>query len=352
MPNADSSSGSEAILVVKDLEVQFMTRRAPVKAVDGVSFSVHRREIVGLVGESGSGKSSLAIALLRLVPKPGRIVAGQIELDGRDLLALSEREMREIRGRDVALIVQDALAAMNPVTTVEEQIGQVVRDHEGGPWEDIHRRSLALLTQVSVPKPALAMKKHAHELSGGMQQRVIIASAVILGPKLLIADEPTTALDVTVQAQILALLRSIRDTRGASILFVSHDLATIAELCDRILVMYAGKIIEDSPTEMAFQAPIHPYTQALLAAMPPLGGDPRSRLEALGGSPPDPENWPSGCRFHPRCPLRKSLGSPDLCVNVEPQPYQVGSSWATCHFGDQSQTRWRDRQLGRPGHTS
>ena len=336
LPSVDAAEPT--LLLVEDLHVRFVMKDHVVEAVDGVSLSLRQKEILGLVGESGSGKSTLGMALIRLVPKPGLIVSGQIRFDNRDLLALPLREMREIRGRDIALVVQDALAAMNPVTTVEEQVGEVVRDHEGGRRADVRERVLALLMRVDIRRAKQTLRKHAHELSGGMQQRVVIAGALILTPKLLIADEPTTALDVTIQAQILELLRSIRDTSGASILFISHDLATVSELCDRILVMYAGQIIESGPTKEVFETPIHPYTQALLAALPPLGGDPPVRLEAMGGAPPDPARWPSGCRFHPRCPLWKALGSPDLCVNVQPDRHVDGPRWATCHFADLSRT--------------
>jgi peptide/nickel transport system ATP-binding protein len=324
------------LISVEDLHVSFQMGRTVIDAVDGVTFDIKQAEIVGLVGESGSGKSTLGMALMRLVPKPGRIVGGAIRFEDRDLLALSLAQMREIRGRDIALVVQDALAAMNPVTTVEEQVGEVVRDHEGGKRAEIRRRVLALLRRVELPQPEIALRKHAHELSGGMQQRVVIASALILNPKLLIADEPTTALDVTIQAQILELLRSIREMNGASILFVSHDLATVAEVCDRILVMYAGQIIEGGPTATVFESARHPYTQALLAAQPPLGGEPPARLRAMAGSPPNPAEWPTGCRFHPRCPLWKELGSPEVCVTTAPDRHQDGPAWATCHFADRS----------------
>lgn len=328
--------GAPSLLTVKDLRVSFPRRRATVNAVDGVSLSLGQGEILGLVGESGSGKSTLAMATMCLVPKPGQIVAGEIRFLDRDLLALSRRGLRSMHGREMGLIVQDALAAMNPVTTVEEQVGEVVRDHEGGRWSAIRERVLTLLTALNIRQSRSVLLKHAHELSGGMQQRVVMAGALILGPKLLVADEPTTSLDVTVQAQILDLLRSIREKTGTGILFVSHDLATVAELCDRVMVMYAGRIIEEGGVEEVFESPIHPYTRALLDAIPVLSGTPPPRLRELGGSPPDPANWPAGCRFHPRCPLRKELGSPDICVDVEPEHKQHGDHRAACHFADPS----------------
>jgi peptide/nickel transport system ATP-binding protein len=246
--------------------------------------------------------------------------------------------LRVLLGRRVSLVVQDALAAMNPITTVEEQVGEVVRDHLGGSRTGIRERTIEMLRSLRLRQPETILPKHAHELSGGMQQRVVIAGALILGPSLLIADEPTTALDVTVQAQILELLRSIRASTGATILFVTHDLATVAEVCDRVLVMYAGQIIESGPIDDVYSSPIHPYTQALIAAIPPLGRVPPRRLRALGGAPPNAARWPTGCRFHPRCPLREALGSPEICATDEPTPRNVGAQWATCHFADESRS--------------
>jgi oligopeptide/dipeptide ABC transporter ATP-binding protein len=326
---------AEDLLVVEELAVEFATRRARVRAVDDVSFRIGRGEIVGLVGESGSGKSTLGSALLRLVPPPGRVVAGRIRFDGRDVLALRPGELRRLRGREISLVVQDALAVMNPVTTVGEQIGEMVRDHRGGTWRAIRPQVLEMLRQVRIPRPELNVKRHAHELSGGMQQRVVIAEALILHPKLIVADEPTTALDVTVQAQILALLNDARDTSGTSILFVTHDLATVAELCDRVLVMYAGKIVESGPVRDVFRSPLHPYTRALLAGLLPLHGELPAELAALPGQPPHPEAWPPGCRFHPRCPLREALGRPARCATELPAGDSGAPHWAACHFSSE-----------------
>jgi peptide/nickel transport system ATP-binding protein len=330
------SRAAEDTLVVDGLAVDFALRRVTVHAVDGVSFRIGRGEIVGLVGESGCGKSTLGMSLLRLVPPPGSIVRGSIEFDGSDLMALDQGAMRKVRGHGISMIVQDALAVMNPVTTVEEQLVEVVRDHVGGSKDANRARALEMLQQVGLPSPELNLRRHAHELSGGMQQRVAIAQALILDPKLIIADEPTTALDVTVQAQILELLRRATSEHGTSILFITHDLATVAELCDRVLVMYAGKIVESASVAALFRAPRHPYTRALLAGMLPLHGEPPSELVSLRGSPPRPEEWPSGCRFHPRCPLRAELGDPERCVTEQPVADERQPHWAACHFTDRT----------------
>jgi peptide/nickel transport system ATP-binding protein len=320
------------LLIVDKLSVEFRVGRHGLRAVDDVSLRIRRGEIVGLVGESGCGKSTLGMALLRLVPPPGEIVGGLILFEQRDLLALSEREMTRLRGAAISLIVQDALAAMNPVTTVGEQITEVIRDHVGGTKHGLRERGLEMLRRVHLPNPELNMRRYAHELSGGMQQRVVIAQALILGSRLIVADEPTTALDVTVQAQILSLLRQAREETGTGVLFITHDLATVAELCDRVLVMYAGKVVESGAVRDLFRQPKHPYTQALLAGLLPLRGEPPTELDALSGQPPQLENWPLGCRFHPRCALRAEMGNPGVCVAETPQPDETAPHWAACHF--------------------
>jgi len=330
----DSTSDTD-VLVVNDLSVQFKTRRATVRAVDRVSFRIGRGEIVGLVGESGCGKSTLGAALLRLVPPPGAIVGGNIHFAGRELLRLSTSEMRRIRGDEISLVVQDALAVMNPVTTVGEQIGDMVRDHRGGSWRQIRTQVLEILRKVRIARPELNIKRHAHELSGGMQQRVVIGEALILNPRMIVADEPTTALDVTVQAQILNLLREAREAGGTSILFITHDLATVAELCDRVLVMYAGQIVEAGPVRQIFRNPLHPYTRALLSGLLPLRGVPPTELAALPGQPPHPERWPHGCRFHPRCALREALARPQRCEEDLPRGDESATHWAACHFSSE-----------------
>jgi len=322
-------------LEVEHLSVEFAVPRGTIRAVDDVSLKIDRGEIVGLVGESASGKSTLGLALMRMVPSPGRVIADRIEFDGRDLTALPEKKMRELRGNKIALIVQDALATMNPVTTVGEQIIQVLQDHGvRGSKSELRERAVEMLRQVHLPGAAARLRSYPHELSGGMQQRVAIAQGLILDPTLIIADEPTTALDVTVQAQILALLREIADARDTSIVFITHDLGTVAEICDRVMVMYAGRIVESGPVDEVFGEPLHPYTQALMKGLLPVRGEPPAELDALGGQPPRPEAWPDGCRFRPRCPLWRQLGEPEICVQRDPKVDETRRQWAACHFAE------------------
>lgn len=334
---------ADDLLAVSDLSVHFPIGDAWLPAVDKVSLRIGRGEIVGLVGESGCGKSTLGMSLLRLVRAPGEVRGGRILFNGRDLLTMTEAEMRRIRGASISLVVQDALAVMNPVTTVGEQMAEVVRDHVGGTRVQIHDRVIDMLRQVHLPEPERLLRRYPHQLSGGMQQRVIIGQALILRPKLIVADEPTTALDVTIQAQILDLLREAGETHHTSVLLITHDLGVVGELCDRVLVMYAGRIVESAEVTQLFSAPKHPYTRALLAGLLPLKGEPPEKLQPLPGQLPTPEDWPSGCRFHPRCPLRQSLGNPARCEQEEPVPVESGH-WAACHFtgaaqhGQQGQT--------------
>jgi peptide/nickel transport system ATP-binding protein len=332
---------TEPLLEVNDLTVEFPGRQGTVRAVDDVSFTLGRGEIIGLVGESASGKSTLGLALMRMVPSPGRMTAGSIRLETQDLSTLDEAQMRHIRGSRISLIVQDALATMNPVTTIGEQIEEVIRDHgrkgERTSRAERKRRAAAMLGEVRLPNVDQNVRRFPHQLSGGMQQRVVIAEGLVLDPQVIIADEPTTALDVTVQAQILALLREICDTRGTSIIFVTHDLATVAEICDRVMVMYAGRIVESGTVRDVFRAPAHPYTKALLSGLLPLVGEPMEVLDALPGQPPRPDEWPTGCRFHPRCPLRSALGNPEQCTTEDPHVDESRPHWAACHFSDLQQ---------------
>jgi len=329
----------EPLLSVEDLTVEFALGSGnTLRAVSGVTFSLNEGEIVGLVGESASGKSTLGLAVMRMVPSPGKIKSGRVTFGGRNILELSENDVRKIRGQDIALIVQDALATMNPVSVVGEQISQVVRDHEGVKSKrKLFDRAVQSLKDARLPHPEVNMTRYPHELSGGMQQRVSIAQGLVLGPKLIIADEPTTALDVTVQAQILELLRGIAN-RGTGILFVTHDLATVAEICDRVIVMYAGRIVESGPTSEVFARPTHPYTRGLLASLLPLEGEPPSSLVAISGQPPTPDDWPTGCPFHTRCPLWQEKGQPEVCVTDNPTLRVLAAGHgAACHFaGEES----------------
>ena len=286
-------------LRVEGLAVRFPSSRGIVHAVDGVSLTARRGEAVGVVGESGSGKSMTALALMRLVPQPGRIVAGTVTLDGRDLLKLSEEEMRAVRLSEIAMIFQDAGSFLNPIMRIEDQIGEAV-GRRGSRRPKDRQRVLDVLKAVQIPDPARVAASYPHELSGGMQQRVMIASVLIRQPTLIIADEPTTALDATVQYQVLKFLAQLRSEYDTTLILISHDLAVVADVCDKVYVMYAGQIVEEGATQNLFDSPKHPYTQALMdSILDPF--DPKTELVPLEGSPPDMASPPSGCRFHPRC---------------------------------------------------
>ena len=294
---------SEApLLAIEGLDVGFPTLSGVAVVVRDVSLSVGAGEIVGLVGESGSGKSVTCRAVVGLVPEPGAVLAGRILLDGRDLAAMGKRELRRIRGRELAMVFQDPMSSLNPVFTVGHQIVEVLTEHGDMARGQARTRAVELLARVGIPSPERRLKAYPHELSGGMRQRVMIAIALSGRPRLLLADEPTTALDVTIQDQILVLLREIRDETGMSIVLVSHDMGVIAQTCDRVAVMYAGHIVEVATVGDLFARPEHPYTQALLAAMPRIdGGATRGELEAIPGQPPDVRELPGGCPFAPRC---------------------------------------------------
>ena len=316
-----------ALLDVDDLRVEFPTPRGSVRAADGVTFSVWPGEIVGLVGESGCGKSVTTLALLRLVRPPGRIAAGRIVFKGMDLLALPEAELRLLRGSAMAMIFQNPMTALDPVFTVGDQIAEVFRAHEGLHTGDIRTAAAAILEQVRIPNSKSQLTAYAHQFSGGMAQRVMIGMGLAGRPSLLIADEPTTALDVSVQAQILDLLRAIRNELHTAIILITHDLAITAQLCDRIVVMYAGQVVESCPTRDLFRAPRHPYAQGLLDSMPHLGHK-RTRLLQIPGQPPDLGSLPVGCRFAPRCPRAEGR-----CRDEEPALASSSDGRAVrCHF--------------------
>ena len=295
--------GERPLLEINGLHTSFHTRHGVVRAVDGIDFSVDRGEIMGLVGESGCGKSVTSLSVLRLVAPPGRIDAGQVLFDGTDLLTLSPDEMRRIRGERISMIFQQPTSSLNPVWDVGTQIEEVLRIHRGMKGKAAEARTLDLLRMVGIPDPARRLKAYPHEMSGGMAQRIMIAMALACEPELLIADEPTTALDVTIQAQILDLMRNLRDETGTAIILITHDLGVVAEMCDRVAVMYAGEIVEQTDVVSLFREPLHPYTRGLIGSIPVLG-DAREELAVIPGNVPNLIDLPEGCRFAPRCMAR------------------------------------------------
>ncbi len=295
--------GTGPLLEVKGLRTSFHTRDGEVRAVDGIDFHVDRGEIMGLVGESGCGKSVTSLSIMRLVASPGRIEAGEILFDGRDLLTLSDAEMRALRGDRISMVFQQPTSSLNPVWMVGDQIEEVLRIHRNMTGKVAEERVLELLRMVGIPDPARRMKAFPHELSGGMAQRVMIAMALACEPELLIADEPTTALDVTIQAQILDLMRNLRDETGTAIVLITHDLGVVAEMCERVAVMYAGEIVEQTDVVTLFREPLHPYTRGLIGSIPVVG-DVRDELAVIPGNVPNLIDLPQGCRFAPRCLTR------------------------------------------------
>jgi oligopeptide/dipeptide ABC transporter ATP-binding protein len=292
------------LLEVKDLQTHFPTRAGLVRAVDGVSFHLDRGELLGLVGESGCGKSITALSVMRLIAAPGKIVNGEILFHGKDLLKLSDAEMREMRGDDIAMIFQDPMTSLNPVFTVGEQIAEALRLHRKMSRSEARKATIEAMREVAIPDPARRLDDYPHQLSGGMRQRIMIAMALACNPKLLIADEPTTALDVTIQAQILELLNELRKQRELAVLLITHDLGVVAEVADRVAVMYTGRIVEQSPVDELFARPKHPYTEGLLRSVPKLTIDDvtrKERLETIEGVVPSPTDLPPGCHFAPRC---------------------------------------------------
>jgi oligopeptide/dipeptide ABC transporter ATP-binding protein len=296
-----------SLLEVKNLQTQFPTRNGLVRAVDGVSFQLDSGELLGLVGESGCGKSITALSIMRLIARPGKIVGGEINFDGKPLLQLSDAEMRQIRGDDIAMIFQDPMTSLNPVFTVGEQIAEALRLHRKLSRKAARAAAIEAMKEVSIPDPGRRIDDYPHQLSGGMRQRVMIAMALACDPKLLIADEPTTALDVTIQAQILELLDELRKNRELAVLLITHDLGVVAEVADRVAVMYTGRIVEESPVEELFARPKHPYTEGLLRSVPKLTSTTvvkQERLDTIEGTVPSPTDLPPGCHFAPRCPHR------------------------------------------------
>jgi peptide/nickel transport system ATP-binding protein len=326
---------AEPLLSVRDLRTYFYTENGVARAVDGVSFSLAAGETVGLVGESGCGKSVTALSLLRLIRSPGRIESGsQILFDGKDLVTLDDKSMRDIRGARISMVFQEPMTALNPVFTVGDQIAEVVRVHHGGSRREAWARAVKMLETVGIASPEQRADEYPHQLSCGMRQRVVIAMALVMNPALVIADEPTTALDVTIQAQILELLRELQQRFGTSILLITHDLGVVAETVSRVIVMYGGEIVEEASVLDLFAHAHHPYTEGLLNAMPQVGQE-RERLATIPGSVPPPTAWPAGCRFHDRCPYAW-----DRCLAEHPPLYQIGERHVSrCHLADEPQRR-------------
>jgi peptide/nickel transport system ATP-binding protein len=321
----------EHVLEVRHLSTYFFTDRGVAKAVEDVSFALKRGQTLGLVGESGCGKSVTALSVMRLVADPpGRIVQGEVVLEGTDLLKLPEREMRSVRGSRIGMIFQEPMTSLNPVFTVGNQIMEAYRVHKGGTRAQARERALEMMRVVRIPDPEGRLSAYPHELSGGMQQRVMIAMALVCNPTILIADEPTTALDVTIQSQILSLLEDLQRQFQMAILFITHDLAVIAQTAQDVAVMYAGRVAETADVKTLFRRPLHPYTRLLFRSIP-RGDDRRKKLDTIQGSVPSSVNYPSGCKFHPRCPL-----AIERCRVEEPLLREMESGhFVACHRAEQ-----------------
>jgi oligopeptide/dipeptide ABC transporter ATP-binding protein len=311
------------LLEVNDLRTHFFTRDGVVRAVDGVTFSLEKGRTLGIVGESGSGKSVTALSIMGLIPKPpARIVGGEVHFEGRDLTTLSDRELEDVRGDEIAMIFQDPMTSLNPTLKIGTQITETIRRHEDVSRQEAQRRAVSLLEEVRIPNAAARLDDYPHRYSGGMRQRVMIAIALACNPKLLIADEPTTALDVTVQAGVLDLLEDLRDEHEMAMIIITHDMGVVAEAADDIVVMYAGQIVEQAPVLELFDHPEHPYTEALLGSLPQIEGEGirEGRLTAIPGRPPDLIELPEGCRFAPRCPYSNLE---DGCATRLPELRQI-----------------------------
>jgi oligopeptide/dipeptide ABC transporter ATP-binding protein len=333
---------AEPLLEVKELKVSFRTEDGLVRAVDGISFSVDEGEVVGIVGESGSGKSVTMMSVMRLINDPNAIYEGEILYKGRNLMGVSQDAMRQVRGEEIAMIFQDPMTSLNPVYTVGWQIEEQLNEHNDLNKGQARQRAIALLTQVGIPKPEQRIDDYPHQFSGGMRQRVMIALALSCNPDLLIADEPTTALDVTIQAQILELIKNLKQEFGSAVVLITHDLGVVADVADRILVMYAGRIVEEGNKEQIFYDPQHPYTWGLLGSIARLDRPRARRLTAIAGQPPSLINRPQGCSFRPRCPQAF-----DRCRAEDPQlTTKVGDGHLdACHLSVEDKRERRDRTI-------
>ncbi|MDF2626173.1 MAG: oligopeptide transporter ATP-binding protein [Symbiobacteriaceae bacterium] len=309
---------SEKLVDIRNLKTYFYTEDGVVPAVDGVDLYVKRGETLGVVGESGCGKSVTSLSVMRLIASPpGKIVDGEILFEGEDLVKKSEAEMRKIRGNDISMIFQEPMTSLNPVYTIGDQIGEAIVLHQGLSKKEALEKAIEMLRLVGIPLPERRVHEYPHQLSGGMRQRVMIAMALSCNPKLLIADEPTTALDVTIQAQILELMKKLKKELGMAIMLITHDLGVVAEMCERVVVMYGGKVVEEGDAVSIFKSPLHPYTEGLLNSIPRMDED-VDRLHVIEGVVPNPLHLPEGCRFHPRCPY-----AIEKCKNTQPPLEQV-----------------------------
>ena len=320
-----ASGDSSPLITIEDLHVEYLSARGPVRAVDGVSLAIRPGEVVGLAGESGSGKSTIAQAILRILQPPAVITGGKVEFGGRDILAMTDAQLEDFRWREVSMVFQSAMNALNPVMTIGDQIVDAIRAHDRMGKAEARRRAAEMLKVVGIEERRI--DSYPHELSGGMRQRAVIAIALTLNPPLMIMDEPTTALDVVVQKEIMYQIGELKQRLGFSIMFITHDLSLLVEISDRIAIMYAGQIVEMAPARELFETPLHPYTQGLMQSFPSLTGE-KKRLTGIAGSPPDLVSPPSGCRFHPRCPKRF-----DMCDKVVPKLMEVRPNhFVSCHL--------------------
>lgn len=330
----------QKVLEVKNLKTHFFTKEGVSKAVDGVSFYLNKGETIGVVGESGCGKSMTSLSILNLIPSPpGKIVDGEILLHGKNIVGLSQEELRKIRGKKISMIFQEPMTSLNPVLTVGEQIAETIRLHEKLPRKQAWDKAVEMLRIVGIPSPEKRAKQEPYQLSGGMRQRVMIAMALACSPDVLIADEPTTALDVTIQAQILEILKDLQQKMGMSIIFITHDLGVVSEMCDKVAVMYAGQVIEEGVTEQLFEEPLHPYTRGLIDSLPKLYEE-QDELQTIEGSVPSPYHYPEGCRYADRCPFARELcraAQPELIEMAEGRKvrcYQYSEKWNLQESGE------------------
>ncbi len=331
IPSSDSSPANAPILEVRDLVTTFDTDNGTLTAVDGVSFLLHKGRTLGIVGESGCGKSVTAFSIMRLLPQPmGHIAGGEVLLDGVDLTKLPPEEMMKVRGDRIGMIFQEPMTALNPVHTIGRQLSEVYLLHRTKDKREALRMSVDILDKVGIPSPEVRVGEYPHQLSGGMRQRVVIAMALACKPSVVIADEPTTALDVTIQAQILELMQSLQKEMGMAIMLITHDLGVIAEMCDDVVVMYAGRVAEAGPVEKIFASPSHPYTRGLLASIPRLEDERKAQLETIEGMVPSLADMPVGCRFQNRCPFRT-----EVCAKHPPVDQVGPGHTVACH-------RWRE----------